>query len=239
MKLALGLGALVVVFVGVGCLGRTSVEGGGAQDDAGPGYWDDSGPSPFPYGQDSGPDPYLVDGGPDPYLDGGPDPYPIDGSPVLWDDGGPFQVDGGPRVTDAGPRPDACALHAYYADADGDGFGDPTVATLACAQPAGYVANAQDCYDGNASAFPGQAAFFTADRGDGSFDYDCNGKDDQELSKLDPKICVCGIAGAVGCSVSSGYRDAIPACGDAGDFAVGGNGNTCDATILSVTEPCH
>lgn len=32
-----------------------------------------------------------------------------------------------------------------------------------------------DCYDQNASARPGQSAYFTSARGDGSFDYDCSG----------------------------------------------------------------
>lgn len=31
-----------------------------------------------------------------------------------------------------------------------------------------------DCYDGNANAKPGQTTWFTTNRGDGSFDYDCN-----------------------------------------------------------------
>jgi hypothetical protein len=36
----------------------------------------------------------------------------------------------------------------WYADADGDGFGNAAVATvLACAQPVGYVANSADCDD--------------------------------------------------------------------------------------------
>lgn len=33
-----------------------------------------------------------------------------------------------------------------------------------------------DCYDSNASAKPGQTAFFSTNRGDLSFDYNCNGK---------------------------------------------------------------
>lgn len=32
-----------------------------------------------------------------------------------------------------------------------------------------------DCYDTNASAFPGQTTYFALQRGDGSFDYDCSG----------------------------------------------------------------
>ena len=37
----------------------------------------------------------------------------------------------------------------YYADADGDGYGDLDVSLLACALPTGYVENDQDCDDGN------------------------------------------------------------------------------------------
>jgi hypothetical protein len=32
-----------------------------------------------------------------------------------------------------------------------------------------------DCYDSNSNAHPGQYQFFTAHRGDGSYDYDCDG----------------------------------------------------------------
>lgn len=67
-----------------------------------------------------------------------------------------------------------------YRDADGDGYGNPGV-TGACG--AGYVANNTDCYDSNANAHPGQASFFSINRGDGSYDYDCNGS-----TTTDPSI---------------------------------------------------
>ncbi|MDX9752073.1 MAG: hypothetical protein RBT71_13420, partial [Flavobacteriales bacterium] len=35
----------------------------------------------------------------------------------------------------------------WYADADGDGYGDPATTATACAQPAGHVANGDDCDD--------------------------------------------------------------------------------------------
>jgi hypothetical protein len=37
-----------------------------------------------------------------------------------------------------------------------------------------FVRNMDDCYDSNASARPGQTAWFEVHRGDGIFDYDCN-----------------------------------------------------------------
>lgn len=80
-------------------------------------------------------------------------------------------------VVDSGPTP--CDFFAWP-DADGDGFGDENAEPVeACnGVPAGYVTNADDCYDGNANARPGQTAWFAVHRGDGSFDYDCDG--DQE-----------------------------------------------------------
>ncbi|MEN8251409.1 MAG: MopE-related protein, partial [Bacteroidota bacterium] len=42
----------------------------------------------------------------------------------------------------------------WYADADLDGFGDPTTIQQACSQPAGYVDNADDCDDTNVDTNP-------------------------------------------------------------------------------------
>ncbi len=47
------------------------------------------------------------------------------------------------------------ALLAFYADADGDGYGNAATVTTACAPPVGFVAVAGDCDDGSAAIHPG------------------------------------------------------------------------------------
>jgi Putative metal-binding motif/Secretion system C-terminal sorting domain len=46
-------------------------------------------------------------------------------------------------------------LITYYADTDGDGFGNAAVSQVACTAPVGYVTNNTDCLDTNATANPG------------------------------------------------------------------------------------
>ena len=43
----------------------------------------------------------------------------------------------------------------WYADSDGDGYGDPSSTTFACEQPTGFVTDQSDCDDGRAHVFPG------------------------------------------------------------------------------------
>ena len=43
----------------------------------------------------------------------------------------------------------------WYADADGDGYGDAAVTTLACSEPEGYTSDATDCNDASAVVYPG------------------------------------------------------------------------------------
>jgi hypothetical protein len=44
----------------------------------------------------------------------------------------------------------------FYADSDGDGFGDPTVTATGCTAPAGHVADSSDCDDRNADVHPAE-----------------------------------------------------------------------------------
>ncbi|MFM7721526.1 MAG: MopE-related protein, partial [Bacteroidota bacterium] len=56
----------------------------------------------------------------------------------------------------------------YYADADGDGFGDPLVDTLACISVSGYILDNTDCNDTDASINPNTTWYEDAD-GDGYY----------------------------------------------------------------------
>lgn len=49
----------------------------------------------------------------------------------------------------------ALPTSTYYADADGDSYGDAATSTTNCIAPVGYVADNTDCNDNNAAEYPG------------------------------------------------------------------------------------
>lgn len=89
------------------------------------------------------------------------------------------------------------ACITWYLDQDGDGFGAKSSHdTLGCDNVApppvdshSFVTNADDCYDHNANARPGQKQYFTTDRGDGSFDYDCDGAESWKYPATNNTVC--------------------------------------------------
>jgi len=81
-----------------------------------------------------------------------------------------------------------------------------------------------DCFDENADAQPGQTGFFTAERGDGRFDYNCDGNDEQEFPTFG--VCRQGSFGGF-CTANPGWinTDSIPQCGESGKLQL-----TCPLT---------
>ena len=71
---------------------------------------------------------------------------------------------------------DASDASNWYADSDGDGYGDPSASSTACAQPSGTVGDSSDCDDGDSAVHPG--ATETCD----SVDNDCDGGVDEDAT---------------------------------------------------------
>jgi hypothetical protein len=99
----------------------------------------------------------------------------------------------------------------FFADADGDKYGDALSSIKACAKPPGYVENSEDCYDDNASAKPGQTGWFKVDRGDGSYDYDCDKSEAQHWAAA-------GNCGFAICTLTEGWQQVVPPCGTEGKW---------------------
>ena len=123
-----------------------------------------------------------------------------------------FEICNGKDDDCNGKVDDSSAKRTYYRDADGDNYGDPKVTTQACLPPKGYVSNNTDCYDKNKNARPGQFGFFTAHRGDGSFDYNCDGKASTRFST---------VGSCNGCTspvIKQGFDKSVPPCGQTGKW---------------------
>ncbi|WP_405381836.1 MopE-related protein [Maribacter sp. LLG6340-A2] len=126
------------------------------------------------------------------------------------------------------PPCDGDGYRLYYADTDGDGFGDPEVSVEACSVPSGYVEDATDCDDGEALSYPGNAEVC-----DG-IDNDCDGEVDEgfELTTYyadtdgdgfgDPEVSV------EACGAPAGYVEDGTDCDDGEALSYPGNAEVCD-----------
>ena len=79
------------------------------------------------------------------------------------------------RTDDDDPELDLSTAAVWFADADGDSFGNPLAAEHACTQPEGHVADGSDCDDTSADVYPGAAEV-------------CNGLDDDCDSEVDEDV---------------------------------------------------
>jgi len=109
-----------------------------------------------------------------------------------------------------------------YIDRDGDGYGDANseckgIPAFDLSKFPNYIEKGGDCYDENANVHPGQTKFFTLNRGDGSFDYDCDGS--VTLQYNNNGRCQ-------GCEAAvQGWDGPIPKAGQTGQYLVGCNCN--------------
>jgi hypothetical protein len=111
----------------------------------------------------------------------------------------------------------ASGCTAYYYDSDGDGYGDGSVSSRCLCSGSGYYTstNSSDCYDSNNAAYPGVAGYHQSDRGDGNYDWNCDGTEEKKYSNQYSCTILCG-SYIEGWSTSS-----IPACGSSGTFRQG------------------
>lgn len=136
------------------------------------------------------------------------------------DDGDASAFPGGAEVCDgvdndcdgAWDGPGAAGATAWYADADGDQHGDPTVSAVECAAPYGYVGAADDCDDGDDRYHPG------ADEACDDPDFNCDGS--TGLIDLDGD----GFAACEECDDGEAgvNPDAVEVCNGVDDDCVGG-----------------
>jgi hypothetical protein len=123
----------------------------------------------------------------------------------------------------------AVGCTSYYYDGDGDGYGTGT-SRCQCDPnyTSGYEAtNDDDCYDANADAHPGQLSYFYDDRGDGSWDYNCDGSQTKSDKRTTVYSCNWNIVifpPSATCYYTSGWwGSGAPACGDSAVW-----GSSCD-----------
>jgi MYXO-CTERM domain-containing protein len=112
----------------------------------------------------------------------------VDVSPAASEicDGGDRDEDCDGAPDDADPSVDAATFSTWYADADGDGYGDPASPTRACDLPTMFAGNDADCDDARADVYPG-----AAEVADDGTDADCDGT----TEVVPEKGCACETAG--------------------------------------------
>jgi hypothetical protein len=154
---------------------------------------------------------------------------------------GDRDCDGVPDASDCAPDdPAVGGCTTYYLDADGDGYGSS--ASCRCKPGGGYVGKGGDCYEvapRGKLVHPGQTAFFEDGRGDGSYDYDCDGKETKEHGKY---ACEAKPWPAAGCLTVPGFKFNA-ACGVLAEFVYACFFNpgpvSCEAGIQLKTQACR
>jgi len=122
----------------------------------------------------------------------------------------------------------------FYADDDGDGYGDATDTEAACTVPTGHVSDDTDCDDGSGAVNPGATEVCN------SIDDDCDGDIDDDDSSVDTSTGSTFYAD----DDADGYGDAassVAACAEPSAYV--SDDTDCDDTTASVnpgaSEVCN
>ncbi len=127
----------------------------------------------------------------------------------------------------------------YWADTDGDGFGDPNESIMSCEEVEGYVSDATDCDPTSGSSYPGGTEVC-----DGA-DNDCNGIVDDEATDAPTWYGDADLDGYGGstftveaCQAPAGFVASSDDCDDldamsypGADEYCDGADNDCDGTV--------
>ncbi|MBC8074369.1 MAG: VCBS repeat-containing protein [Deltaproteobacteria bacterium] len=116
----------------------------------------------------------------------------------------------------------------FYADTDGDGFGDVATTTPGCIPPAGYVADATDCDDADGDNFPGNPE--VCDEADN----DCDGEIDEGFDGCSGTTSTSG-SGSSGTTTMTADESST---GDGGTTTAGPTDpSTSTATSVTTVDP--
>lgn len=128
--------------------------------------------------------------------------------------------------------PNVTGRPTWYADADGDGYGDAAVSQPACSQPAGYVSDNTDCNDSDWFINP------AAEEVCNGMDDDCDGLIDDDDPSVDGQITWYADADGDGYGTTANYQ---VSCDKPAGFVA--NNNDCDDTDAGInpgmTEACN
>lgn len=94
----------------------------------------------------------------------------------------------------------SCCSSICGTDADADGYFSQALGHTGTCQATSKPYT--DCYDANANAKPGQTTYFSTNRGDGSFDYNCDGSITKSWCDLVTSCTLSGAAGSCGGSLT-------------------------------------
>ncbi|MBD0822683.1 MopE-related protein [Aestuariibaculum marinum] len=122
--------------------------------------------------------------------------------------------------------PNVAGQSTWFADADGDTYGDGSVSVLSCSQPDGYVSNSLDCDDTDDAIHPGAVEIC-----DG-IDNDCDGLTDDD----DPNVT--GQSTWYADADDDGYGDgsvSILSCSQPDGYV--SDNTDCDDTNAAIHEP--